>query len=217
MSTEAEPKDEQAETRDEEKKSPASEEVPSWFTEQMGQFKSLFQSELNALKAAKAEEPKAPGKSAPTATKSPKKSTPADTEDPTSEYEQRIVELARERDEALRKAEVTLQKATLIQSGLRSPRFAAQILSEYDGTEDFETFVEKCKKDKDLSLLFNVPAQGGAKEPAPSGPSAGSGARTGNTKSAEAQLREFAEGMWPHDKRKQDAYIKNRMAMEKRG
>jgi hypothetical protein len=217
MSTKAEPEDKGVEEQEdagtgEDTSGGDKGGVPEWFTSQMSELKSHFQSELNALKASRAEEQKQASKAA--APKQAVKKGVKDVEDPESEYEQRIIELARERDEALRKAEVTMQKAVLIQHGLRSSRFATQILSEYDGAEDFETFVEKCKKDKDLSVLFNQPTK---EQPTPpAGPTGGSGPRTGNTKSAEAQLREFAEGMWPHDKRKQDAYIKNRLAMEKR-
>lgn len=127
-----------------------------------------------------------------------------------------------ERDEARKTAQDALRQSILIHKGLRSPRFSKQLLAEYDGSEDFETFVDKCKSDKDLSLLFKGPPSAET-EHLPhkgnlAGPSGGSpGPRTGGTRTAEAGHREFAEGRWPDNKSLQEQYVRNRMALEKRG
>jgi hypothetical protein len=171
--------------------------------QQIAELKSYFQKELEAFKQPK-ETPKPP-KEAPK------------TKDASADA--RLRELEEELEKARTQSQIHLQTAILVQNGLRSTRFAKQLLAEYDGTKSFEQFVEECKADKDFSLLFTpATTPPSPKPPAPGAPDGGSpGPRLGNTKAAEAQLREFAQSMWPTDKFRQDAYIKHRMAMEKKG
>lgn len=139
-----------------------------------------------------------------------------------TDIEAELAAARKERDEARKAAEDALRQSILIHKGIKSPRFSKQILSEYDGSEDFETFVDKCKADKDLSLLFRsveqTPAPTETPKAVPAGPAGGSGgARTGNTRTAEATYRAFAEERYPGNKALQDAYVRNRMAQDKRG
>jgi hypothetical protein len=164
----------------------------------IAELKAFFQKELDALKAAKE----------PVKTKEPVKVKADDAET-------RLKELEAELEAARQQSERHLQTAVMVQNGLRSTRFAGQILAEYDGTKPFSDFLEDCKKDKDLSILFTQ-SVGQPKAPPPGAPDGGTPSRLGNTKSAEAQLRDFAVTQWPNDKFRQDAYIKHRMAMEKK-
>lgn len=139
-----------------------------------------------------------------------------------ADLEAELAAARKERDEARKAAEDALRQSILIHKGIKSPRFSKQILSEYDGSEDFETFVDKCKADKDLSLLFRsaeqAPAPTETPKTVPAGPAGGSGgARTGNTRTAEATYRAFAEERYPGNKALQDSYVRNRMAQDKRG
>jgi hypothetical protein len=124
----------------------------------------------------------------------------------------KVASLEKERDEALKKAEQTMQVAVLIQNGLRSPRFASQILQEYDGKTPFEQYVTSAKKDPELSILFNS----GNIPSAPKAPTGGNPASAGSSKTIEDQLREKAERLMPNNKDLQEAFVRRSLAQEKK-
>jgi hypothetical protein len=168
---------------------------------QFEELKSFFTSQLEAMK------PKPPSQEEVDKAKA--------NEDMTV----KVARLEKERDEANTKATKAVQTAFLTHAGLKHPRLATQVLSEYDGKLPFEEYVNKAKtEDPVLKDLFNQPiaVTKPEKEAPPNGPASGSsGARTGNSKAAEQALKELAERQWPGNQALQERFIVNRMALEK--
>ena len=193
MSEEAAPKGDTTET-------PATPAAPDAVAKQLEELKNFFTAQLESFK------PKPP---------SPEEVNKAKENE---DLAAKLTRLEKERDEANAKATKAFQTAFLTHAGLKHPRLATQVLSEYDGKLPFEEYVNKAKtEDPVLKDLFTQPAVAAKpeKEAPPNGPASGSsGARTGNSKAAEQALREFAEKQWPGNKAMQDKYIVNRLALE---